>query len=884
MTKQFLFLATAICCFLQLSIAQSPQFLTITQNMGQLTDNEYNPIQSVKYYAKGGVASAYFEDNAVSYLFHRFNDSTLVDSSFRVRMQFHNALEQSTISGLNQTHYENYLFGYLPNSGINDVPVYQQINYENIYANISVICSQNALPAYLFNVQRQGNVADIQLNWQGVQNVRNVNGELYVSTEAGEIFYPKPTAYQMLGDERKSIDIAYKIANDLVIFEVGDYDKELPLYLSMSAESSESAFVPNVYASWSTQIQATQVSRKTFTKDGFIYVTGTVNTVGFPLYNSMWSFTQGTSDGFVIKFRNNKSIEWSTFLGGSGADNGMNVAVNSTNDVYCIGGTTSLNFPHIQNTMPTSDYESVNNASIRKGFVIRLNSAGQCPSGGTSSTFATYFGCNGMNRMMALVIDNSNNVYIGGGFESMTSLANLQIILGNAYNSNGFPSNLFISKIAPNNDIVWRTALGNGAAPTPNWTGNLSMVVDLAKDAAGNIYGIGSTTQSGPTSATIGPITSFTNANQMPIVKPLATSTTYTKVITPGNVSSDCYLFKFNNLGALQWASFFGGGHDEPGITANNSLETAACGIEVDNAGNIYAVGTSGRPQTYANSVYIPTLNSSGYFNGSYTGGQFDGFFAKFSANLQLLHSTYIGSMNNDYIQAISINNNNSIFIAGTVSKGGPLTSPAGFPVANGYSNYSTNLTGAGYYDANYSNGITGTNNSGFVGQFGFAMNLKHLTYFSKGDNNINDVQQSQNGVIYVCGNGSSSLATNLSGIPLWQGTSAYFCNVSQGGTISELMYENNARMANFVTNNETEQGVSLYPNPNEGNFTLHNEEQIIIEELLILDTNGRKIWSQKVADNPLKISINLENCTKGIYLLRIKSASGEKSLKFIHQ
>jgi hypothetical protein len=103
-------------------------------------------------------------------------------------------------------------------------------------------------------------------------------------------------------------------------------------------------------------------------------------------------------------------------------------------------------------------------------------------------------------------------------------------------------------------------------------------------------------------------------------------------------------------------------------------------------------------------------------------------------------------------------------------------------------------------------------------------------------------------------------------------------------GTISELIYPNTARIGNFAQEEQFESQFSLYPNPANGNFIIYNKNENMITEIIILDTNGREIWKQKIGDNPPTIPINLENYAKGIYFLRLKLASSEQSMKFIHQ
>lgn len=83
-----------------------------------------------------------------------------------------------------------------------------------------------------------------------------------------------------------------------------------------------------------------------------MYVTGVTCSADFPTLNSLQSKVAGDSqateaaDVFVTKLDStgNKLI-YSTYIGGSGVDLGMAIAVDSQNNAYVAGNTTSTDFP-----------------------------------------------------------------------------------------------------------------------------------------------------------------------------------------------------------------------------------------------------------------------------------------------------------------------------------------------------------------------------------------------------------------------------------------------------------------------------------------------------------------------------------------------------------
>ena len=82
--------------------------------------------------------------------------------------------------------------------------------------------------------------------------------------------------------------------------------------------------------------------------DGNVYVVGTTNSRDFPVVNAYQSRLGGASDAFVTKFdRAISTVVYSTFLGGSGNDEGRAIAVTTEGDAYVTGYTESKNFPQV---------------------------------------------------------------------------------------------------------------------------------------------------------------------------------------------------------------------------------------------------------------------------------------------------------------------------------------------------------------------------------------------------------------------------------------------------------------------------------------------------------------------------------------------------------
>ena len=120
----------------------------------------------------------------------------------------------------------------------------------------------------------------------------------------------------------------------------------------------------------------------------------------------------------------------------------------------------------------------------------------------------------------------------------------------------------------------------------------------------------------------------------------------------------------------------------------------------------------------------------------------------------------------------------------------------------------------------------------------------------------VHDIKISNTGVLYVCGNGFASAYT----VPVSG------CVDSACGMVTGI---------NTISN---ENEVNLYPNPNNGKFTIHfdyNSQLINNCQIGIYNVLGQKIYSQALQHAQGDNQIDLSTQPKGIYLYRILSEKG---------
>ncbi len=140
---------------------------------------------------------------------------------------------------------------------------------------------------------------------------------------------------------------------------------------------------------------------------GNAYIVGSTSSINFPTVSPIQgSNAGGDEDVFVTKINSSGSaLVYSTYLGGSGQEEGSAIAVDTLGNAYITGYTRSSNFPvasPIQNSLG-GNYD---------GFVTKLNASGN------NLIYSTYLGGNAWDIPIGIAVDPSGNAYVTGYTDS----------------------------------------------------------------------------------------------------------------------------------------------------------------------------------------------------------------------------------------------------------------------------------------------------------------------------------------------------------------------------------------------------------------------------------------------------------------------------------
>jgi hypothetical protein len=164
------------------------------------------------------------------------------------------------------------------------------------------------------------------------------------------------------------------------------------------------------------------------------YVTGVTLSSDFPTTpGAFQTRLRGNNNAFVTKLNSaGSSLLYSTYMGGSGGDEGSDIAVGTSGNAYVTGVTVSSDFPTTPGAFQTTYGGKLD------AFVAKLNAAG------SSLLYSTYMGGSGEDFGSGIAIDASGNVYVTG----FTHSVNFPITAGAFRTSLTGNHDAFVAKIS----------------------------------------------------------------------------------------------------------------------------------------------------------------------------------------------------------------------------------------------------------------------------------------------------------------------------------------------------------------------------------------------------------------------------------------------------
>jgi hypothetical protein len=359
----------------------------------------------------------------------------------------------------------SFFVGNDPSKHKTNLPTYRYVSLGEVWSGIEVkLKATQKTVEKLFYVKPGADPSMIVVQVDGAEGLRlSKDGEIIIQTGLGELKLSKPIAWQEKDGKKLPVEVSYKlIGKNRYSFVVAKADPSLPIvidpilqstYLGGSNDDSAEAIAINpttgeVYvagATYSTDFpnttsgargssggsgdafvsrlnpDLTRILQSTYLggsyedraialainpKTGDVYVAGNTLSPDFP---KATGWAQGNNNGgldaFIVRLNSSLTqLLQSTYLGGSGWDKALAIAVNpTTGDVYVAGNTLSTDFPKTAGgAQPTKSVGS-------DAFVSRLN------SNLTRILQSTYLGGSGWDEALAIAINpTTGDVYVVG--------------------------------------------------------------------------------------------------------------------------------------------------------------------------------------------------------------------------------------------------------------------------------------------------------------------------------------------------------------------------------------------------------------------------------------------------------------------------------------
>ena len=890
--------------------------ISFTENKGQIHDQNYKSRPDVLFGGSDGNLVFHLKNNGISYQLNRVDtwkkESDLIKNNadakiqkddeklvadqttiYRLDINWLNAntnaelKKQNPLDGFNNYYSEN-----CPNGALN-VKSYQQITYQNIYDGIDLKWyEKDGHLEYDYLVSAGADYKQIQLEIKGADKITlNNKGELIYKTPLGDIIEQAPLVKQN-GNTLKS---KWIIKNNILSFEIENINKSQAFIIdpvvrlwgtyyggsgddigrSCTTDASGNVYMAGetisnsgiatagahqtVYGGgnggdpylvkfnssgvrqWGTYYTGYGIGFSCTTDaSGNVYLAGrSVSLSGIATAGAHQAVFGGYADAFLVKFNSSGVRQWGTYYGGSGDETGFSCTTDASGNIYLAGFSVSLS------GIATAGAHQTVIVGGSGAFLVKFNTSGV-------RQWGTYYGGNGNNEGNSCTTDASGNVYLAGLTTSQSDI----ITAGSHQTVYGGNNDAFLVKFNSSGVRQWGTYYGGT---------NMEQGNSCSTDASGNVYLAGLTdsnsgiatsgahqtinggaydaflvkfnsagirqwgTYYGATGAEMGS-SSATDANGNVYLAGFTTSTigisTAGSHQTVGSGGRDAFLVKFNSAGIRQWGTYYGiFSADERGISCT-----------ADASGNIYLAGFTDSNSGLASAGAHQTVSGGGISK--------DAFLVKFNDCLSPIITVNSGS--------ICIGQSFTIIPTGantyTIQGGSAVVSPT---INTTYTVIGTSASGCQSDD--FATSSLTINASPII-------SISGNTIICAGET-ATLIVSGGNTYQWSTGAGSNSITIN-------QSPNIYNYTVTGTGTNSCTSIATIQVIINTCTGIEKikTEGVSIYPNPNNGEFTI---ELVSINNTYITITNvlGQIIKTQKAE---LMNQIDLNAFDKGIYFINV--------------
>jgi hypothetical protein len=306
---------------------------------------------------------------------------------------------------------------------------------------------------------------------------------------------------------------------------------------------------PSTCYTESVGAQADQVTAIAIDKSGDAYVTGCSSSTNFPITKTTFEKTcsgcnAGYGSAFAAKLNpTGTELLYSTFLGGNGLDFGHGIAVDTYDNAYITGSTTSTNLKVTSGAY--QKYIKANGA--QNAFIVKLVSSG------ASADYYTYLGGNTVDGAYAIAVNDELAAYIAGYTSSDDFPTTKGAYQTSCHDCANFSTGFVTEINDTGNSLVFSTLLGGSGD---------DVLAGIALDSKKDVF-----------------VTGLTQSTNFPV-----TGSAYKKTCSQCSTDTGRGSAVFAELNpegtGLTYSTYLGGSESENGTA-----------VAVDSSGNAYIVG-----------------------------------------------------------------------------------------------------------------------------------------------------------------------------------------------------------------------------------------------------------------------------------------------------
>lgn len=548
-------------------------------------------------------------------------------------------------------------------------------------------------------------------------------------------------------------------------------------------------------------------------------------------------------------FAQGQTFEWVRTFGSTGADTGNASAVDAAGNVYTTGS--------FRGTFDADPGAGVATLTANAGggidfYITKFDTTG-------NFVWAKKIGGSDFDQAYSIAVDVSGNIYLAGYFVYLVDF-NPGAGVYNMGASTNFTAMGFLLKLDTDGNFAW----------AKQFTGNnTSTIVATAVtlDASGNVF-VGGYFK-GPMAVDSEPV-----------------------VFTSLSNSNDIFFAKFSGAGVFQWAKQIG-----------SSAAESITGMATDSSGGLYLSGNFNGVVDFDPSAVTQNLGT--------TGGN-DAFLVKMDAAGNYQWATKVGGLGEDYGRNVGVSPAGEVYLAGNFN--GTVNFANGMPANNITSNGGTdnfisrydsggnyiwtrtfgstsaeyisslafdtsgNIFSTGYFNgtvdfdssaATYN--LTSNNTDAFILKLNSSGSFVNASRFGGSGNEVGN---------FIKVDASNRIITtgNFNGDCYFNPNSSSTDNVVSAGNDDGFVHKMMDPTLGTEQFSTAEKTFSVYPNPNNGQFTIDVTDAA---DVRITNTLGQLITKQKM---PLGNNIiNLQDQPNGIYFVTVNDDS-KRTFKMVKQ